>query len=87
MHFYLLLPKPNHLVLGRSVSVNQQETLNSAYVKLSKIMRNNNVPRELFLTRRHEKKGVKRRRLARVRWRRRFAHEVCSEPLLVMSTY
>lgn len=31
---------------------------------------------------RHEKKGYKRRRLESERWRRRFAHEVCSDPFL-----
>lgn len=68
---------------GRSVSVTAQHPLHTAYARLARIMSRNRVPRELFLARRHEKKGVKRRRLASDRWRRKFAHEVCSVPPLV----
>ncbi|KIP09136.1 hypothetical protein PHLGIDRAFT_18739 [Phlebiopsis gigantea 11061_1 CR5-6] len=78
-----ILDPPQSTWSGRSVPVNQQEPLHSAFSRLSKIMNRNNVPRELFLTRRHEKKGVKRRRLVSVRWRRRFAHEVRKKVQLV----
>lgn len=54
--------------------------LASAFVRLKRVLDRNHVHRELRLTERHEKKGYKRRRLASERWRRRFAHEVCSEP-------
>jgi small subunit ribosomal protein MRP21 len=46
-------------------------------------MKQNNVFREVRMQERHEKKGYKRRRLASERWRRRFAHEVCSDRLFV----
>lgn len=63
---------------GRSVPVVNNE-LAVAFVKLRRILDRNRVQKELRLTERHEKKGYKRRRLASQRWRRRFAHEVCSD--------
>lgn len=47
-----------------------------AYNRLMRRLRGNNMWREIRSQSRHEKKGVKRRRLRSVRWRRRFAAEV-----------
>ena len=47
-----------------------------AYNRLEKILRRNRIKRAIKLTERHEKRGVKRRRLESERWRRRFANEV-----------
>lgn len=65
---------------GRTVKVsggNVQEAIK----KLDEILGKNRVRRELRLTERHEKKGVKRRRLSSERWRTFFANEV-SSPLV-----
>ncbi len=53
--------------------------LGRTFDRLNGLMRQNNVSREVFRQERHEKKGYKRRRLRSERWRRRFAHEVCSD--------
>lgn len=65
---------------GRTVSTWSKRGVDFgfAYMKLSRILRENHVRRELRLQARHEKSGVKRRRLRSERWRKRFAHEVCS---------
>ena len=52
-----------------------------AYNKLQAILKHNNLRRELRQAERHEKKGVKRRRLRSERWKRKFADEVCSRRL------
>lgn len=64
---------------GRSVPVINND-LAGAFSRLKRILDRNSVQKELRLTERHEKKGYKRRRLTSERWRRRFAHEVCSDP-------
>lgn len=48
----------------------------TALRKLDTILARNRVKYELRLTERHEKKGVKRRRLQSERWRKHFANEV-----------
>ncbi|KAI0341683.1 hypothetical protein BDW22DRAFT_1332000, partial [Trametopsis cervina] len=60
---------------GRTVAVYGQN-LSRAFDRLSSVMKQNNVSREVRAQERHEKKGYKRRRLASQRWRNRFAHEV-----------
>lgn len=50
--------------------------VNQAYRYLNSRLNQNNVRTELRRQVRHEKKGVKRRRLTSERWRRRFAEEV-----------
>ncbi|KAJ3543370.1 hypothetical protein NM688_g5861 [Phlebia brevispora] len=70
------LPLPPGPYAGRSVRVKNSDEFTAAYSHLNRILRENNVRRELRLTQRHEKTGVKRRRLRSERWRRRFAHEV-----------
>lgn len=52
--------------------------VNESYKQLQRRLKGNNVRKELLQTVRHEKKGVKRRRLTSERWRRRFAEEVRS---------
>jgi small subunit ribosomal protein MRP21 len=47
-----------------------------AYVRLDNLLKRNFVKRTVRLTERHEKKGVKRRRLRSERWRKQFANEV-----------
>lgn len=49
-----------------------------AYRKLEIILNKNKVKYELKRAERHEKKGVKRRRLSSERWRKQFANEVRS---------
>lgn len=63
---------------GRTVYVRNEDGFLNAYTRVQQILRDNNVRKELYRTQRHEKKGVKRRRLESERWRKRFAHEVCS---------
>lgn len=62
---------------GRTVKV-KDDNLQEAIQKLDSILSQNRVRRELRLTERHEKKGVKRRRLSSERWRTFFANEVRS---------
>ncbi|KAG6850231.1 hypothetical protein H0H93_016078 [Arthromyces matolae] len=59
---------------GRSVQVKNGNVAKS-YDQLQTILQRNKVQAQLRRTERHEKKGVKRRRLSSERWRRRFAHE------------
>lgn len=62
---------------GRSVHVPRGGAA-QALSKLEFIMKANNIKTESKAGLRHEKKGEKRRRLKSLRWRRLFAHEVCS---------
>jgi len=50
--------------------------LGEAFRRLQTRLRRNRVVQEVSRQRRHEKKGVKRRRLSSERWRRVFANEV-----------
>ncbi|KAG2144991.1 hypothetical protein BD769DRAFT_1382830 [Suillus cothurnatus] len=59
---------------GRRVFVNGD--LGEAFRRLQTRLRRNRVVQEVSRQRRHEKKGVKRRRLSSERWRRMFANEV-----------
>jgi len=60
---------------GRSVKV-IDGNIGDAYKKLDISLSRNRVRYELKLAERHEKKGVKRRRLESERWRKQFANEV-----------
>jgi ribosomal protein S21 len=50
--------------------------LGEAFRRLQTRLRRNRVTQEVSRQKRHEKKGVKRRRLSSERWRRVFANEV-----------
>ncbi|KDQ60845.1 hypothetical protein JAAARDRAFT_124269 [Jaapia argillacea MUCL 33604] len=67
---------------GRSVKV-VKGAVDEAYFKLIQIIKRNNVVGELRLAKRHEKRGVKRRRLESKRWRTQFANEVRKKVQLV----
>ncbi|KAK7467103.1 hypothetical protein VKT23_004163 [Stygiomarasmius scandens] len=67
---------------GRTVSVTDGN-VSLALKRLDSILNRNRVRKQLRLTERHEKKGVKRRRLESERWRRLFAHEVRKNVQLV----
>ncbi|KAF8921330.1 hypothetical protein CPB85DRAFT_1428329 [Mucidula mucida] len=67
---------------GRNVRINNSNVL-AAFAKLSGVLKTNNVMYELRKTKRHEKKGVKRRRLESETWRRVFAHEASGNVQLV----
>lgn len=69
----LLMPLTLFFSLGRTVRV--RSNIMDSYAMLSNLLQRNNVRRELGKASRHEKKGVKRRRLASETWRRVFAHE------------
>ncbi|KAJ3480941.1 hypothetical protein NLI96_g8003 [Meripilus lineatus] len=75
------LHSPPDAYSGRSLYVGRDLGLTFNY--LQRTLRQNNVTRELRMAERHEKKGVKRRRLSSQRWRRRFAHEVRKKVQLV----
>jgi len=62
--------------LGRSVVV-KSDNLTGAIKSLTNRLKANKVLQTWKYQMRHEKKGVKRRRLESQRWRRRFADEVC----------
>lgn len=64
------------MLLGRRVPVNNGR-IADAVRRLDTIIARNRVKAELRRGERHEKPGVKRRRLKSERWRRVFAHEVC----------
>ncbi|PPQ78104.1 hypothetical protein CVT25_015638 [Psilocybe cyanescens] len=69
---------------GNNSSVNSTgKNLSSAFKKLDSILARNKVRYELRLAERHEKKGVKRRRLQSQRWKNRFANEVREKVQLV----
>jgi len=82
MKFVQYIRPPASPYNGRSVYVGRGD-LAGAYGSLTTILRRNTVPYELRMSDRHEKKGVKRRRLSSERWRRRFAHEVRKKVQLV----
>ncbi|KAL9715134.1 hypothetical protein Ac2012v2_001794 [Leucoagaricus gongylophorus] len=67
---------------GRTVVVTR--SLGDSLRALDGILARNKVKYELRLTERHEKKGVKRRRLTSERWRNSFANEVRRNVQLVM---
>ncbi|KAI0798052.1 hypothetical protein C8Q75DRAFT_801946 [Abortiporus biennis] len=71
-----------HLYPGRTVPV-LSNNFATAYSDLSQLLRHNKVQSELRLTKRHERKGDKRRRLKSERWRRLFAHMVRQKVQLV----
>ncbi|KAJ3517151.1 hypothetical protein NLJ89_g689 [Agrocybe chaxingu] len=73
---------PAHAYTGRTVEVTKD--LGMAYKQLDSILSRNQVRQTLRLTERHEKKGVKRRRLRSERWRKQFANEVRKKVQLVM---
>ena len=69
------------IVTGRSITVKKDLTGTSvatAYSALASRIWRNKVRQDYMANMRHEKKGVKRRRLSSERWRRRFADHVCS---------
>jgi len=68
---------------GRTVLNPSGKNLSATFRKLEGILARNQVRKQLRMTERHEKKGVKRRRLSSERWRKRFADEV----RLVVSIY
>lgn len=70
----------NHSSTGRSVPVRNGD-ISRAMASLSLRLRANKVVKTWKYQMRHEKKGVKRRRLKSERWRRRFADEVCRSSL------
>jgi len=61
---------------GRMEIIENENSLNVAWMKINRTMRMNNVKNELRSQERFEKPGEKRRRLRSERWRRRFAEEV-----------
>ncbi|KAF5357932.1 hypothetical protein D9756_001593 [Leucocoprinus leucothites] len=74
-------PLPNPYS-GRTVAVTK--SLGDSLKALDGILARNKVKYELRSAERHEKKGVKRRRLASERWRNQFANEVRKNVQLVM---
>ncbi|KAG6818138.1 hypothetical protein H0H87_000043 [Tephrocybe sp. NHM501043] len=66
---------PANAYTGRSVTV-KGGNVADAYGRLQSILQRNKVQAQLRRAERHEKKGVKRRRLSSERWRKQFAHEV-----------
>ncbi|KAF8163280.1 hypothetical protein B0H34DRAFT_316529 [Crassisporium funariophilum] len=74
---------PANAYSGRSVPVLRGD-LGMAFKNLDGILMRNKVRQQLRLTERHEKKGVKRRRLQSERWRRQFANEVRKKVELVI---
>jgi len=69
---------------GRSVLV-RTDNISGALKSLSRRLKANNVYQTWKYQMRHEKKGVKRRRLKSQRWRRRFADEIRKKIALVRS--
>ncbi|KAF9264703.1 hypothetical protein L218DRAFT_841622, partial [Marasmius fiardii PR-910] len=67
---------------GRSLKVVDGD-VQEAFRRLNTVLSRNKVVKQLRMTERHEKKGVKRRRLESERWRRLFAHEVRKNVQLV----
>jgi ribosomal protein S21 len=65
------------MYIGRTAFV-VNGAVDAGYKRLNLILQRNGVRRELKRAERHEKKGVKRRRLSSQRWRTKFAHEVRS---------
>jgi len=80
------LTPPNDAYTGRSVAVKKDLTDTSvanACAVLAFRIRKNKVRQDYTANMRHEKKGVKRRRLESERWRRRFADHVRQKVQLV----
>ncbi|KAL0567427.1 hypothetical protein V5O48_014565 [Marasmius crinis-equi] len=73
---------PHHPYFGRSVPVVDGD-IGKSFARLNAILGRNKVHQQLRMSERHEKKGVKRRRLESERWRRLFAHEVRKNVQLV----
>lgn len=69
------------LCLGRKVVV-QSGNVADAIRRLDSILSRNKVKHTVRAQKRHEKKGVKRRRQNSERWRRLFANEVRSPALV-----
>ena len=69
------------VVTGRSIAVKKDlagTSVANAYIALATRIWKNKVRQDYTANMRHEKKGVKRRRLESERWRRRFADHVRS---------
>ncbi|KAJ7285859.1 hypothetical protein C8J57DRAFT_650695 [Mycena rebaudengoi] len=66
---------PADAYAGRSVKV-AGKGFATAYLMLNRCLSRNEVRRTLRMTARHEKKGVKRRRITSEQWRKHFANEV-----------
>lgn len=62
----------SHPSVGRTVEINSGQDLSRALRKLEMQCNANNVRRDQILQRFHERPGLKRKRLARERWRSRF---------------
>lgn len=80
------LTPPNNTYTGRSIPVRKDLSDTSvarAHALLEGRIRRNKVRRDYMANMRHEKKGVKRRRLESERWRRRFADHVRQKVQLV----
>jgi len=75
---------PPSIYAGRSVPVKHGD-ISRAMNSLSTRLRANRVQKTWKYQMRHEKKGVKRRRLKSERWRRRFADEIRRKIELVRS--
>jgi hypothetical protein len=73
---YLHMFTSSNTFLGRSVPVKNGHIYRSLK-SLANRLQTNKVYQTWKYQMRHEKKGVKRRRLRSQRWRRRFADEVC----------
>lgn len=73
---------PHDPYTGRSIQV-VDGNIHESFRRLNTILSRNKVVKQLRMTERHEKKGVKRRRLESERWRRLFAHEVRKNVQLV----
>ncbi|KAF4579042.1 hypothetical protein EYR36_000851 [Pleurotus pulmonarius] len=75
-------PPPANAYTGRTVFVGKNG-FGEAYKRLDIILSRNKVRATVRMAERHEKKGVKRRRLSSERWRRQFANEVRKKVQLV----
>ncbi|KAH9484315.1 hypothetical protein JR316_0003796 [Psilocybe cubensis] len=73
---------PHDEYTGRSVPATGKN-LSATFRRLDQILIRNNVRQELRMGERHEKKGVKRRRLKSQRWHNWFANEVRQKVQLV----
>ncbi|KAH7916063.1 hypothetical protein BJ138DRAFT_1109197 [Hygrophoropsis aurantiaca] len=69
------LRPPADAYTGRRVYVMNGD-VGEAFARLKSRLRRNKVTYALKMQERHEKKGVKRRRLSSERWRKQFANEV-----------
>ncbi|KJA13963.1 hypothetical protein HYPSUDRAFT_150940 [Hypholoma sublateritium FD-334 SS-4] len=77
-----LTDPPDDAYAGRSVR--NTGNLAATFRTLQDILTRNKVQQTLRMTQRHEKKGVKRRRLQSERWRKQFANEVRKKVQLVI---